>query len=156
MTEHVQVLSPQPVDQATDQAVDAEGWMQGCLLPMRARVKSVWADGWAEVELAGGQSIRCEWLLSPLTIGRAIGPGDAVLVMADSLTKTGIIAGRVGRRAEPGDALLDIQAPEGARLACGEASIELRADGRVLIKGEDVTVHAKGTQRIRAGTVAIN
>ena len=41
-------------------------------------------------------------------------------------------------------------------LRCGEASLDLRADGKVLLRGDDVLVRAKGTQRIRAGTVSIN
>jgi hypothetical protein len=41
-------------------------------------------------------------------------------------------------------------------LKCGDASIDLRADGKVMIRGEDVLVRAKGTKRIRAGTVSIN
>ena len=51
---------------------------------------------------------------------------------------------------------ISIDATNSLSLKCGEASIELRADGKVLIKGEDVTVRAKGTKRIRAGTVSIN
>ena len=49
-----------------------------------------------------------------------------------------------------------LQASESLSLTCGQASIELRADGKVLIRGDDVLLRAKGTQRIRAGTVSIN
>ena len=34
--------------------------------------------------------------------------------------------------------------------------MELRADGKLLVKGEDVLVKARGTQRIKAGSVNIN
>jgi hypothetical protein len=49
-----------------------------------------------------------------------------------------------------------LEATEALTLRCGEASIELRADGSAIVKGEDVLLRAKGTQRIRAGNVAIN
>lgn len=41
-------------------------------------------------------------------------------------------------------------------LSCGEASITLTADGRVLIRGRGVLSHAKEQNRIRGGQVKIN
>ena len=54
------------------------------------------------------------------------------------------------------NAHLSIESVGQLTLVCGQASIDLRADGKVMIRGEDVLVRAKGTQRIRAGTVSIN
>jgi hypothetical protein len=51
---------------------------------------------------------------------------------------------------------MTLTATETLTLKCGEASVNLRADGQVMVKGEDVLLRAKGTQRIRAGNVAIN
>ncbi|CAN5421075.1 hypothetical protein BH11PSE9_BH11PSE9_04260 [soil metagenome] len=53
-------------------------------------------------------------------------------------------------------AIVTIEANESLTLKCGEASIDLRADGQVMVRGEDVLLRAKGTQRIRAAKVAIN
>jgi hypothetical protein len=49
-----------------------------------------------------------------------------------------------------------LQAAHTLSLQCGLSSIDLRADGKVVIKGDDVLVRAKGTKRIRAGSVSIN
>jgi hypothetical protein len=41
-------------------------------------------------------------------------------------------------------------------LQCGQASITLRRNGKVIIKGTYVESHASGTQRIKGGSVQIN
>ncbi len=41
-------------------------------------------------------------------------------------------------------------------LRCGEASITLRRNGRVVINGVQVETHASGLNRIRGGSVSIN
>lgn len=51
---------------------------------------------------------------------------------------------------------LDLSATEVVALRCGEARIELRADGRVEIRGIDIVSVAEGTQRILGGNVGIN
>jgi hypothetical protein len=48
---------------------------------------------------------------------------------------------------------------EGARevqLKCGSASITLRADGKVIVRGDYVETRAKGVNRIKGGAVKIN
>jgi hypothetical protein len=71
----------------------------------------------------------------------------------------GVIMGRIRSlmgSANPEGRPLEINSDHGVTLRAGGASVELRSNGQLLLKGEDVTIHAKGTQRIRAGTVAIN
>jgi hypothetical protein len=41
-------------------------------------------------------------------------------------------------------------------LRCGEASITLRRDGKVVVRGRYVETHASGTNRIKGGAVKIN
>lgn len=41
-------------------------------------------------------------------------------------------------------------------LKCGEASLTLRRDGKVLIRGAYVETHSKGVNRIKGGSVKIN
>ncbi|GJH21759.1 hypothetical protein CBA19CS22_34475 [Caballeronia novacaledonica] len=41
-------------------------------------------------------------------------------------------------------------------LRCGKASIELRHDGRIEIKGDDIVTEATGANRIRGGSVEMN
>jgi len=84
--------------------------------------------------------------------------GDRVLVILPRAPgERGVVLGRLARY-DP-DAIgrhVNLNASESMTLRCGESSINLRADGKVMIRGEDVLVRAKGTKRIRAGTVSIN
>ncbi len=52
--------------------------------------------------------------------------------------------------------VLTLSASEIITLRCGEAQLELRADGRVAIRGVDIVSIAEGTQRILGGNVGIN
>ena len=49
-----------------------------------------------------------------------------------------------------------IEAEQELVLRCGEASITLRRDGKVVIRGVQVETRAAGTNRIKGGTVKIN
>jgi len=49
-----------------------------------------------------------------------------------------------------------IEGKEEIVLRCGAASITLRKDGKVVIRGVHVETHAAGTNRIKGGTVKIN
>lgn len=49
-----------------------------------------------------------------------------------------------------------IEAAQEIVLRCGEASITLRSNGRVVIRGTAVETRAKGVNRIRGGSVQIN
>jgi hypothetical protein len=64
-------------------------------------------------------------------------PGDPILVKVD------------GER-------LEISARDEIVLRCGESSITLRRNGRVVIKGAYVETRARGTNRIKGGNVLIN
>jgi hypothetical protein len=62
---------------------------------------------------------------------------------------------------EPVDAILDgrrvvIDAREEIVLRCGKASITLRRNGRVIIRGTYVETDSEGVNRIKGGTVRIN
>lgn len=113
------------------------------------------AHGTLVVELDEGRKLECELLLNGAL---PPAPGDRVLVLAPTEPRAlGIVLGRVGpcpSQGHPKSLLLE--ASDQLSLKCGESSIDLRADGKVMIRGEDVLVRAKGTQRIRAGTVSIN
>ncbi len=49
-----------------------------------------------------------------------------------------------------------LEGEEEVTLRCGEASITLRRDGRVVVRGAYVETHASGTNRIKGGSVRIN
>jgi hypothetical protein len=41
-------------------------------------------------------------------------------------------------------------------LECGQASVTLRSNGRIIIRGTYVETHSEGTNRIKGGQVRIN
>ncbi len=63
--------------------------------------------------------------------------------------------------AKPKDALLDgrrivLDANEEIELRCGRSSILLRKDGKIVVKGAEITSRASGTNKIRGASVKIN
>jgi hypothetical protein len=123
--------------------------------PFRARLVAISGDGTLMVEDAQGRRQDCDWLAGPATVGVPLAPDDAVLVQPMGGGARSIVLGRIGPyTAAP--AQVTIEAAETLTLKCGDSHLDLRADGKLMIRGDDVLVRAKGTQRIRAGTVAIN
>ena len=122
----------------------------------RATVSAISTDGLLRVITKEQQELLCDWLETGGATALDLKPGDSVLIAGGSASERGVVLGRVGAyRATTPTALL-IEAKEALSLKCGASSIELRADGKLMVKGEDVLVKARGTQRIKAGTVNIN
>lgn len=127
--------------------------------PFSARLSGIEVDGTLVVLRADGTRLECDWLAAAGTLEL----GDELLLNAvDSRTRP-VVMGRIGPYVKPlappamgGQEQLTLEATQSLTLKCGESSIDLHADGRVMIRGDDVLVRAKGTQRIRAGSVSIN
>jgi hypothetical protein len=66
-------------------------------------------------------------------------PADALVIDADA----------DGRRVR-------VSAKDEIVFQCGEASITLKSDGRVIVRGTYVETHSTGTNRIKGGQVRIN
>ena len=128
--------------------------------PYAARLVEVATDGSLVVQDDLGAEEACDWLIGSAVQGLSLQTGDKMLVQPLGPGHRPVILGRIGRfpsRAPDGrSGHVTVEATESLTLQCGEASIDLRADGKVMIRGEDVLLRAKGTQRIRAGTVSIN
>jgi hypothetical protein len=111
-----------------------------------------------------------KWRLSSTTRSSSFPGGtprlaenDVVLVVVpEGGAGRGVVLGRVCRpeaanavaKAPPEEIVLE--ATKGLTLKVGEGSIALREDGKVLIKGRELVSHARGRNRIRGGSVAIN
>ena len=109
--------------------------------------------------LADGRELACDWLATSAAPPPEFAEGDLVLLLPLPGAERPVVLGRIGALPAPGEALVQnlvIAAAETLSLRCGESSVDLRADGKLMVRGDDVLVRAKGTQRIRAGTVAIN
>lgn len=126
-------------------------------LPFAALVAKVEEDGSIMIEVDGAEVALCDLLQVSVTPIK-IAPGDHVLVLPMQVGARPVVLGRIGKNGEDVStaSTMEICATRQISLVCGAGRIDLHSDGKVLIKGEDVTVRAKGTQRIRAGTVSIN
>jgi len=49
-----------------------------------------------------------------------------------------------------------IEADDEIELKCGQGSITIRKDGKIVVKGTNVLSHATGANRIRGGSVSLN
>jgi translation initiation factor IF-1 len=112
------------------------------------------------VRLADGQMAECDMMGA---MGRApldLLPDDVVIVLKavepDRAVVLGRIAGSSTRPSVPPPDELVIEARTSLTLRVGDGSITIREDGRILIKGKELVSHAKGMNRIRGGSVAIN
>jgi hypothetical protein len=124
--------------------------------PFVGRLKAIGGDGLLLVQDETGLQMTCEWLVGPGIPGTAaLNLDDTVLVQPLRSPRRAVVLGRIGPYA-PHQARVLLESHESLSLKCGESSIDLRADGKVMIRGDDVLVRAKGTKRIRAGTVSIN
>lgn len=128
--------------------------------PQPAALLAIESDGRLRVRLADGRESLCDWLEGPATAGIELVPGDRLLVQPPAADAPGVVLGRIGRYRAPQPAAVPervvIEAGQSLVLKCGEAAVELRADGKLAIRGEDILLRAQRTQRIKAGTVSIN
>ena len=49
-----------------------------------------------------------------------------------------------------------LRAGSGLRIECGAGTIEIREDGKIVVKGEHLLSRARATNRIKGGSVGIN
>ena len=123
----------------------------------RASLLAITDEGYLLVRLPDGSEWECEMLQGALAPGQTLAPMDRVLVLPPSAGERACVLGRIGpyHTPEP-QARLTLEATEVLTLKCGEATLDLRADGKAVLKGDDVLIRAKGLQRIKAGSVSIN
>lgn len=134
----------------------------------RCKVVTVREDGLVivECEYESAIEVPCDVIQTGESVGLKLEPGDTVLVwLPESDEERGIVLGRIGpshtsvveqeKKQETPDELV-IEAKKNLTLKCGEGSITLRKDGKILIKGKDLVSQAKRTNRVKGGSVTIN
>jgi hypothetical protein len=129
----------------------------------RARITRITETGEVLVSLVRDPrlSFPCHVLLTGTAV--VLQPADVVLVLcpADG-EERGIVLGLIGpyvpptgeQRTKP--TCFEVAAAESISLSCGASAIELRRDGKVLIRGKDIVSRADRVQRIKGGSVSIN
>ncbi|MCO8121113.1 hypothetical protein NHH03_05135 [Stieleria sp. TO1_6] len=142
---------------------------------VRGTIHSILANG--QLMIAGDESddvqpFRSDVLQSAFGRDVKLNVGDMVLALSP-LTRQdcGCVLGLIGRYKEPVPPVSSlstslsndptprqvvIEATDELTLKCGDCSVDLRKDGKLMIRGVDVLTRAKRTQRIKGGSVAIN
>lgn len=125
----------------------------------RAEVVAVQEPGIVLVAVEGADQIECDVLHTSEKEPLQLAPGTSVLVwLPQPRCGRGVILGRIGPATlshnEVPDELV-LEAAKNLVIKCGDGSITIR-DGRILIKGKDLVSHARRTNRIKGGSVAIN
>ena len=142
---------------------------------MLGRILSVEAAGAISVQVPGASAAIAARLAAPLTRDELLAAQEAgasaVLVFENGDPALPIIVGLVHPVGRPGDdsrqipqvleADVDgkrvrITAQDEIVLECGSASITLRRNGRVVVRGTYVESYSDGTNRIKGGQVRIN
>lgn len=139
----------------TDTAIDSRtGWH-------RARVYGFDEEGVCGVVLTPeGEPIPCDLLeCSDLPL-QSLTQGDEVMVWLPSTPdrgQRGVVMGRI-LKADSGTGPDEVclRAAKSLTLQCGEGSITLRSDGKILIKGKELVSRAEGTNWVKGAIVSIN
>lgn len=108
----------------------------------------------------------CDVLLSSTDGPPQFELGDEVLMWHSGVKgERGVVVGRIrldyaagphSRETAGSQNELVIEAKKNLILKCGEGSITIREDGKILIKGKDLVSHAQRMNRIKGGSVSIN
>jgi hypothetical protein len=94
------------------------------------------------------KAVQISRLPTPLT-EPVVTPVESEAALADAGEVQVIEADVDGRRVR-------IVAKDEIVLECGQASVTLRRNGRIIIRGTYVETHSEGTNRIKGGQVRIN
>lgn len=125
----------------------------------RARIVELCQTGEILVSLTdpAGQRVLCDFLQVAEKSALQLVAGDGVLVLAPpNADQKGCVIGRMGAYAPPQTDRVVLEADQELVLQCGEGSITIRKDGKLLTKAVDIVSRAKRTQRIKGGSVQIN
>lgn len=134
----------------------------GCV--HRAKVVELLKSGEVRVQLDGDPPTRiaCDVLQTGSEPGLVLEVGSPVLVLTPATAdESGCVLGGLGPYLPPKQhtgppAEVTLEASQNLTFKCGDSSMTLGRDGKILIKGVDIVTRASRTQKIKAGTVHIN
>ena len=99
---------------------------------MKALLEEIDTQGTLWVQLPDGSSVPCDWLETGLLPPR-LARGDQLLVWPAPSGGRGVVMGRIAPyRSVCSASDLAIEAEQSMAFRCGQSSVELRADGKVL------------------------
>jgi hypothetical protein len=141
----------------TTLAVDFEGNAAG---PLRARAIVALDEGAIRQAVTIRQAVVLLFengdLRLPIVIGLVAPEPGAALFASLLRPADGLAAASVPAEARLEGRRVVIEGDAEVVLRCGDASITLRRDGKVILRGAYIETTAKGVNRIRGGSVKIN
>jgi hypothetical protein len=110
------------------------------------------------VALEDDRKLLCDILQASEVAPLVLVEGDPVLLWTAPEPERGVVLGRILSPSHPRPKVdeLVIKAHKNLTIECGEGSITLRGDGKILIKGKDLVSRAQRMNRIKGGSVALN
>lgn len=138
----------------------------------RGRIVAISDDGEIMVE-SGSEDLPlpCEFLRTSAGPLPELRPGDAVLYAMDENARRGYVLGVIQKyhagvqgtngqliHSQTEQAIREIKfnAAEKIELRCGKSSLSMDKDGKVVIKGSQLTSRASGLNRVKGAAVKIN
>ncbi len=138
----------------------------------RGRVVELTNAGEIKVaSLLENELITCDFLRMSAGPLPELLPGDAVLFAVDEAQNQGYVLGVIqkyraneqgtnGKLAHPTASQdvreIKLNATYKIELRCGQSSLTMNKDGKVMIKGAQVTSRARGVNKVKGGSVLIN
>jgi len=139
---------------------------------MRGRIVEITAAGEIRVENdPEGMSIPCDFLRTSSAPLPQLNPGDFVLYALDETKSRGCVLGVIQKylpeedkspnqllAQSPTEEVQEIMfnAQEKIELRCGKSLLTMDKAGKIILRGENVASRAKGTNKIKGGSVQIN
>lgn len=143
----------------------------GCLKIRRGCIANIQESGIIMVEFEGDESpVACDFLRTSSAPLPLLSTGDHVLCAIETVSTHGYVMGVIqpynqvevanaNRNAAQEiypHAQIKFNAEEKIILQCGSSSLTLEKEGKVIILGETITSRARGTHKIKGGSVQIN
>jgi hypothetical protein len=127
----------------------------------QGRIINIGEDGKLSVKSdLGGLKITCDFLRTSAGPLPKLYLGTPVLCIASESTGyvLGVIQPYLPEKAEEKEepARLTLKATDSIELTCGESVLSMKEDGKIVLRGKDITTRASGSNKIKGSSVHIN
>jgi hypothetical protein len=127
---------------------------------IRGRIINIGEDGKLQVKTdTDGIKITCDFLRTSAAPLPQLYLGTPVLCIADDIR--GYVLGVIQpylpkseEKKEPEE--LNLKALDSIELTCGESVLSMSKNGKIVLRGTDITTRASGQNKIKGSTISIN
>ncbi len=129
---------------------------------VRGRIINIGDDGKLTVKTdAGGMKIACDFLRTNAGPLPELYLGTPVLCIAGDtggyvlgVIQPFIVRDEDGKKADPAE--LNLKAKDSIELTCGESTLSMSKNGKIVLRGSDITSRSSGPNKIKGASVNIN